>query len=161
MIVYLRGSNSDQVSEILWVSKGTVQNTIEWYVKDKDNFYLTSYKWKIISNAHKETIEEVKDTVEECINWWKNPNIKTILHIINRKQHKAILTYPQCYHIIRNILKYNYQKPFVRSKHKSPHAKEIVRWRLRKAITHVCIQENDVDLSTIKNKKTKNWRNGV
>jgi len=157
MVVYLWWKDSSITANILNVSKQTVQNTIDRYMEDEDNFYKTNYKWKIETKERKKLKLEVKELVEEWIEKEKFHDINGILRTINKRYDKEVTNYHWMRWIIREALGYNYQKPFVRNKKKPEYAKEIIKGRLTKAIIKVWLNELDVDSFAIKNKKTKFW----
>ncbi len=163
MIVYLGWENSSRTSEILWVSKWTVQNVITKYVNDPKWFYKTNYKGKIETEERKELKKKTKDLVETMLSKEENPDINKILREINRiysKKNKGepIINYHWMRRILRKYFKYNYQKPFVKNNKQPENAEEIVKERLTEAIIEIQVEENfDVDTVAIKNKKTKFW----
>jgi len=157
MIVYLWWKSTGEVSKILWVSKWTVQAATDKYLIDKENFYKTKYKGKIEKKERISLKEEVKEYIEKNIEEGEHIDINTVLRYINKKHNKEVIDYHGMWRIIRSWYWYNYQKPFVRNKKQSDHAKEIIKGRLTKAIIKVWIEERDIDASAIKNKKTKFW----
>ena len=164
MIVYLGWENSERTSEILWVSKSTVQTTINRYINDPKFFYKTKYKGKIETNDRKELKRETKKIVESMIDKAENPDINKIVRAINRKYKKKnkwepIINYHWMRWILRKNFKYNYQKPFVKNNKQPENAEDIVKERLTESIIEIQVEENiDVDNVAIKNKKTKFWK---
>jgi len=155
MIVYLWWKSADNTAYILNISKWTVQNVTDLYIKDKENFYKTNYKWKVETEERKKLKLEVKELVEEWINKNKFFDINGILRTINKRYNKEVTNYHWMRWIIREALAYNYQKPSVRNQKKPKFAEEIIKGRLTKAIIQVWLKEVDVDSFAIKNKKNK------
>jgi len=152
MIVYLWGQNTKQVSDTLKVSNQTVINTINKYIKNKEDFYKTSFTGRKISKKSENIRKKLELIVEEKLNKWEIIDIKDVADIYNRKEEDK-LEYYKVWWYLRKVIWYNYQKPYVKDKRQSEHAEEILRWRLTKAIIEIWKEEREIDAYAIKNKK--------
>jgi len=159
MINYLSWNNTDEVVKMIMVSKWTVMNTINKYIKDPKNFYKTSFTGKKRTNKSSKVIKKIEKIIEKKEKNKEYMDISDILYEYNRSTKEEKITYYKCWEIIRRILWYNYQKPYIEDTRQSEYAKEILSWRLRKAITKIWIEERLIDADDIKNKKTKFLRN--
>lgn len=159
MSVYLWWKDSAGTATTLWVSRGTVTKTIALYIDNPEWFYKTKHKGKIVTEERRQLKEAVKKYVDEKIDNMENIDINWVLREFNRKNNKEVTTYNWMRWIIRESLDYNYHKPFITNQKQSDHAEKIVKWRLTKAILEVALEEKQFDAESIKNKKTKIWRN--
>ena len=155
MIVYLNWADIEKTAKILWISKATIRRTTNRYVEDEEWFYKTKFRGRVESEKKKELKQEVKEVVERRIDKWEYIDINDVVRRINKMHKKEVIDYNTARLILRRGLKYNYQKPFIRNKKSSKHAKEIVKGRLTKAIIKVWLEERDIDAEAIKNKKRK------
>lgn len=159
MIIYLWWKNTTETRKILQVSSRTVEETVDRYLHDKDNFYKTNFVWRLLSNEKKELIEEVKNIVIKSTENEENLDINDVLKIINSKHKKEVLNYRQTWNILRNNIKCNYQKPYVKNYKQPENAKEILQSRLHDAIIQIWEKEWIVFTTCDNNKKTRNRSN--
>lgn len=153
MIVYLNWSNVVEVQNTLWVSWYTVIQTINRYIEDQDNFYKTKYPWRPKSNEWKTIEERINKIIVDAYEKWEYLDIHWIQERYNKKYKKSkILNYRQTWTVVRERLKYKYQKPYIVDKRKPENAEKIVKERIREAIEKVAKKEW-IEVKRLKNKK--------
>jgi len=155
MINYFSGNNTDEVVKMMVVGKSTVMNSINRYIKDPKWFYKTKFTGKRRTKESRKMINKIDKIIKKKEKNKEYMDISDILEVYNRSSKCKEITYNKCWGIIRRVLRYNYQKPYIEDTRQSKYAKEILSWRLRKAITKIGIEERLIDADDIKNKKTK------
>ena len=150
MVQYLSGSSMDKIVNSMMVSKTTVSRTVKRYEQDESNFFDTNYQWRIESVSMRELAEQAK----KYISSEENLDINGLKRKLEKENGRSY-EYKNIHWLVRKKLWYNYQKPFVTNEKQSPHAKEMAEWRLRKAIYEVALEEREIDVECVKNKKNK------
>lgn len=159
MINYLSGNNTDEVVKMMIVGKSTVMNSINRYIKDPENFYKTKFTGKRRTKESNMIVKKIDKIIKKKEENKEYMDINDILEAYNRSSKGKKISYRKCWEIVRKVLRYNYQKPYIEDTRQSEYAKEILSGRLRKAITKIGIEEKLIDADDIKNKKTKFWEN--
>lgn len=159
MINYLSWNNTDDVVKMMVVGKSTVLNAINAYIEDPKSFYKTKFTWRRRTKKSNEVINKIDKIIKKKEEKGEYMDINDILYTYNMSSKGKEITYKKCWKTIRQILWYNYQKPYIRDTRQSEYAEEILNGRIRKAITNVWIKEKMIDADDIKNKKTNFWEN--
>ena len=154
MIQYLGWKNSTEVMESMLVSQQTVLTAIKRYIKDPELFYKTEYKGRIESEENKQLKKEIKEYISKETENGNYIDINTVRKAFNKRKWESF-SYRKMHWIIREQMGYNYQKPFITNEKQSDYAKEIIEWRMRKAIYEVWLEEKEIDAECVQNKKTK------
>lgn len=154
---YLWWMNMNQVSDSLLVWKQTVVNIVNAYKESPKSFFKTKWRWRIENEEIKKLKQQTREFIEKKQKEWSQIDINDVKDELEKK-NKQDFHYSKIHRLIRNRLWLNYQKPYVTSAKQNEYAKDIAEWRLRKAIYQIGLEEWEIDVESVKNKKTKFWQ---
>ena len=157
IVAYLKWAWYEEIIKT-WIARWeAISNTIKRYLKDPVNFYKTVYKWKIQTNEWKETEDKIEKIITEKQKEWKLVDIKEVQEEYNKKnKNSKILDYHQVWYIIRQRLKYKYQKPYIKDSRRPENAEEVLELRIKEWLGKVEeLEKTRLKDSRLQNKKTK------
>lgn len=159
IIAYLNWMSTLDIYNKLWISKNVVTNVTNLYMKDKDNFYQTNYKWKIETQEWKIITERVINILNEYNESGKMIDIQTLWKEYNKRYKSSkILEYDQVWYIVRRKCKFNYQKPYIKDKRQPKKAKKILKDRIQEWYEKA-LEKEWIEVTRLKNKKISNQAN--
>lgn len=159
IIAYLNWMSTLDIYKKLWISKNVVTNVTNLYMKDKDNFYQTNYKWKIETQEWKIITERVINILNEYNESGKIIDIQTLWKEYNKRYKSSkILEYDQVWYIVRRKCKFNYQKPYIKDKRQPKKAKKILKDSIQEWYEKA-LEKEWIEVIRLKNKKISNQAN--
>ena len=142
MIAYLNWLRYEDIVKAGIAAKEAIARAINKYMEDPENFYKTNFKWKTKSKEWEEIENRINKIIIEAEKNWEYLDIIRIQEIYNRKyKNSKILNYKQTWTVVRQRLKFNYQKPYIIDKRKPENAEDIVKERLDEAVNKVLEKE--------------------
>lgn len=142
MSAYLRWLSYIEI-EKAWLWTDTVMsNIIKKYKINQTTFYKTNYNWKPISQERQIIYDRVREIIDNWLEKWDLLDLEEVQRRYNNKYWKHHrISYKQTWDIVRDRLKYKYQKPYIIDKRKPENADQILKERFEEAINEIAEQE--------------------